>query len=73
MQLAIHQGKSETQDEVILCRKQNNIIAQWFTKYEGREEWNQHVGIYEKWWALVGTRAKISPVAEGIKWTFVGD
>ena len=52
----------------------NSIIAQWFnTKYEGREEWNQHVGLCEKWWALVGSWAEILPVVEGTKWTCVGD
>ena len=53
--------------------ERNSIIAQWFIKYEGREEWNQHVGLYEKWRALVGGWAKISPVAEGTKWTCVDD
>ena len=50
--------------------EQNNIIAQWFTKYERREEWNKCV---EKRQALVGGRAEISPVAESTKWTCVGD
>ena len=40
------------QNETILV-EQNSIIAQWFTKYERIEEWNQYVGLYEKWWALV--------------------
>ena len=51
---------------------QNSIIAQ-YNKYEGREEWNQHIVLYEKWRALVRSRAKISPVAEDTKWTYVGD
>ena len=41
--------------------------------YEGREEWNQHIGLSEKSQALVGSWAKISSVAEGTKWTCVGD
>ena len=34
---------------------------------EVREEWNQHVGLYEKWWALVGGWVEILSVAEGTK------
>ena len=41
--------------------------------YERREEWNQYIGFHEKRQALVGSRAKILPVAEGTKWTCVGD
>ena len=45
----------------------NRVIAQWFTRYEAREERNQHVDLYEKWWALVGSQVKILPVTEGTK------
>ena len=34
--------------------EQNSIIAQWFTNHEKTKEWNQHVGLYDKWRALVG-------------------
>ena len=43
------------------------------TKYERREEWNQHIGLYEKQKALVRSQAEISAVEEGTKWTHVGD
>ena len=53
--------------------EQSSIIAQNFNKYEGREEWNQHIVLYEKWWALLESWAEILPVTEGTKWTCVGD
>ena len=53
--------------------EQNSISAQWFIKYERIQELNQHVGLYEKRQALVGSWAEILPVAEGTKWTCVGD
>ena len=34
---------------------------------EEKNEINQHAGLYEKWWALVGSQAETSPVAEGTK------
>ena len=65
-------GKSETQDEGYFVER-SSIIAQWFSKYEGRDKWNHHVGLYEKWWALVESWMEISSVAEGTKWMCVGN
>ena len=53
--------------------EQNSVIAQWFTKNEGRQEWNQHIGVYEKWQTLIESQAEIPPVAEGTKWKCVDD
>ena len=39
------------------------------SSYGEREEWNQQVGLHEKWQVL----AEIWPVVEGSKWTYVGD
>ena len=60
------------QDKVILWRMEQ-FIAQWCNKFEGRQEWKQHVGLYEKWQALVGRWQEILSVVEGTKWTRVGD
>ena len=37
MHLEIHPEKSKMQDEAYFVER-NSIIAQWFIKYEGREE-----------------------------------
>ena len=64
------------------------IIAQWFNKYEEREEQNQHFGLLEKVAAyiykpqvynskaagsILKSRHNFSPVVEGTKWICVGD
>ena len=69
MHVAIHPEKSKTQDKVILHRTEQHHCP----KIQGREELNPHVDLYEKCQALVGSQAKISPLAEDAKWTCVGD
>ena len=39
--------------------ERTRIIAQWFTKHEETKEWNKHVGLYDKWRALVGGQVNI--------------
>ena len=63
MHLTIHPEKSKTQDKVILHRTKQHHCQ----KIQGREELNPHIGLYEKCQALVGSQAKISPLAEDTK------
>ena len=58
MRLASWPGKSETQDNTILCRTWQNHSTSM-----GKVDQNQQVGLHKKWQAL----AKVSPVAEGTK------
>ena len=56
--LVIRSGKSKTQDKVILIER--NSITAYDSTSMNKEEYNQHVDLYEKWQALVGCLAKFA-------------
>ena len=74
MHLAMLLGKYRKEGKTIFCERcENYYVPRIQQVYEEREGWNQFAGLHGKVVESSQSWAKIFPVAEGTKWTCVGD